>query len=91
MGGMQQSEGAAIMAASPCNNVLRRSSAAQPVACMSGRTPQRSTSQRSVAQCGTPCLVLLAQVDKGVGCLGVPDVGQPRLHAQVQVVADLEG
>ena len=34
-------------------------------------------------------LVLLAQVDEGVGCLGVPDVGQPRLHAQVQVVADL--
>ena len=33
-------------------------------------------------------LELLAQVDEGVGRLGVPDVGQPRLHAPAQVVAD---
>jgi hypothetical protein len=33
-------------------------------------------------------LVLLAQVDEGVGGLGVPDVGQACLAAQAQVVAD---
>jgi hypothetical protein len=33
-------------------------------------------------------LVLLLQIDKGVGRLGMPDVGLASLHPQQQVVAD---
>ena len=33
-------------------------------------------------------LVLLLQVDEGVGGLAVPDVRQPCLHSQAQVVAN---